>query len=202
MCVCRLATSTKGFTHSSNNVRFQTLGHHSRASQTLKRCFSRCWIGCVNVTVEEQQKRLKNAETSTVVDCGFNSSCLETFMHLSPSICHPSVIHPSNQSVDSALNAGNKASKLQNFHPLHQNGSIQREKIGGWEESSGFQAGSSRSQVGVMVWAGQCGSFTSTPTLPAASLNLPGLHGNAASLSSPNSKPESFTDILLIPDLI
>lgn len=96
--------------------------------------------------------------------------------------------------------SGAKVSTLQNFHPLHQNSFLQRENMGGCEKTSRFQAGSRWERWPHLASVEPPQQQIST--VPAASLNLPGLHGNAASLSSPNCKPKHFTDVLFIQDLV
>lgn len=51
-----------------------------------------------------------------VVGCGFMSSCLENVIHLSSSICHPSVIHPSNHRLLTALNTAALSAGLKFQH--------------------------------------------------------------------------------------
>lgn len=49
--------------------------------------------------------------------------------------------------------------------------------------------------MGAMVSPGQCGTSSAASSGIAASVSLLGLHGNAASLWSPNSQPKGFTDL-------
>lgn len=89
---------------------------------------------------KREKKRVKKAEKF------LRHGCRLCFDFLLFGEFHPSIIHLSSvrypsikpQSADSALNAA--ALKFQRcgiFHPLHQ-----KEKIGGCEKTSGFQAGS------------------------------------------------------------
>lgn len=130
-----------------------------------------------------------------VVGCGFMSSCLENVIHLSSSICHPSVIHPSNHRLLTALNTAALSAGLKFQHcrifirctkTLSSKGRIwvvvRRPPGSRWERWPHLASVEPPQQQ--------------ISTVPA------GLHGNAASLSSPNCKPKHFTDVLFIQDLV
>lgn len=129
---------------------------------------------------------MRRNSSVTVVGCGFICSC------------HPSVIcllsiHPSQHCTDDCSFQFQRCGFF-----IHEEVKGSRRIPGGFQESSRrvpgtFKAGSRRVPA-VPRW--------NLTTVPAALLNLPGFHGNAASLSNPNSKSKRFFDVLFIQDYI